>query len=321
MAFLKLFRKYGVFIILIALIIVFTIINPVFFSVNTAINLSKQVAIMGIMSVGMTLTLLTGGLDLSMGSIVSFECVTVSMYVTQMGIPAPLAMLMGIISGTIIGLINGILIAKVKVPALIMTLGMQIFLSGLTFTICGGLPVYGVPASLKFSAQKNLFGVLPLSALIMVVVLLIGAFILNKTYFGRYLYAVGSNEEATKLSGINTDKIRILAYTLCGAIVGIAGVVMLARVGSGQPAAGEGYETDVLAACVLGGISLKGGKGHVGKAFIGILIMGVLSNGMSIAGMGDFQQRMVKGLVLILAVVIDCMQYVKVRKKVKEITK
>lgn len=202
-----------------------------------------------------------------------------------------------------------------------MTLGMQIFLSGLTFTICGGLPVYGVPASLKFIAQKNLFGVIPLSALIMIVVLLVGAFILNKTYFGRYLYAVGSNEEATKLSGINTDRIRILAYTICGAIVGIAGVVMLARVGSGQPAAGEGYETDVLAACVLGGISLKGGKGHVGKAFVGILIMGVLSNGMSIAGMGDFQQRMVKGLVLILAVVIDCMQYVKVRKKVKEITR
>lgn len=321
MAFLKMFRKYGVFIILIALVIVFTIINPVFFSVNNAINLSKQVAIMGIMAVGMTLTLLTGGLDLSMGSIVSFECVTVSLYVTHAGLPAPVAMLIGVVTATIIGLINGVLISKVKVPALIMTLGMQIFLSGFTYTICGGLPVYGVPASLKFIAQTNLFGMIPLSALIMVIVLLAGAFILNKTYFGRYLYAIGSNEEATKLSGIDTDKIRILAYTLCGAIVGVAGVVMLARVGSGQPSAGEGYETDVLAACVLGGISLKGGKGHVGKAFVGILIMGVLSNGMSIAGMGDFQQRMVKGLVLIFAVVIDCMQYVKVRKKVKEITK
>lgn len=317
MGFLKLFRKYGVFVIMIALIVVFTIINPVFFSVKNAINLSKQIAILGILSVGMTIVLLTGGLDLSMGSVVSMLCVTVSMYVTKLGISAPVAMLMGILSATFVGFINGVCIAKIKVPPLIMTLGMQIFLSGFTYTLCGGLPVYGIPASLKVLAQTYVLGGIPLSALIMVVVLLIGAFLLSKTYFGRYLYAVGSNEEATALSGINADRIRILAYALCGAIVGVAGIVMLARVGSGQPSAGEGYETDVLAACVLGGVSLNGGKGSVGKAFMGILTIGILTNGMSIAGMGDFQQRMIKGLVLIFAVILDSLQYVKVRKKVK----
>ena len=318
---LQLFRKYGVFAILIVLIAAFAIINPVFFSGSNLINLSKQIAVMGILSVGMTCVLLTGGIELSMGSVVSLLCVTISMYVTQFGIPAPVAMLIGIVTATVVGFLNGVFVSKVKVPPLIMTLGMQIFLSGLTYTLCGGLPVYGLPASLKIIAQTYVFGVIPLSALIMVIVLVIGAFILSKTYFGRYLYAVGSNEEATALSGINTDKIRILAYTLCGCIVGVAGVVMLARVGSGQPSAGESYEMDVLTACVLGGVSLNGGKGRIEKAFVGILIIGILSNGMSMAGMGDFQQRMVKGLVLIFAVVLDSMQYVKVRKKVKELAK
>lgn len=319
MKFLKIFRKYGVFVILFVLIIAFTVINPVFFSGSNLINLSKQIAITGILSVGMAFVLLTGGIELSMGSVVSLLCVTISMYVTILGIPAPLAMLIGIATATLVGFLNGVFISKIKVPPLIMTLGMQIFLSGLTYTLCGGLPVYGLPASLKIIAQTYVFGFLPLSALIMFIALAVGIFILSKTYFGRYLYAVGSNEEATALSGINTDKIRILAYTLCGAITGVAGVVMLARVGSGQPSAGEGYEMDVLTACVLGGVSLNGGKGKIGMAFVGILIIGILSNGMSMAGMGDFQQKMVKGIVLIFAVVLDSMQYVKIRKKVKEI--
>jgi len=319
MKFLHMFRKYGVFIILLALIAVFTVINPVFFSVGNIINLSKQIAIMGILSVGMTFVLLTGGIELSMGSVVSLLCVTISMYVTKLNMPAPAAMLLGICTATLIGFINGVFIAKIKVPALIMTLGMQIFLSGLTYTLCGGLPVYGLPGNLKIIAQTYVLGYIPLSALIMIIALVIGTFILSKTYFGRYLYAVGSNEEATALSGINSDKIRILAYTFCGAIVGVASVVMLARVGSGQPSAGESYEMDVLTACVLGGVSLNGGKGRLEKAFVGILIIGILSNGMSMAGMGDFQQRMVKGLVLIFAVVLDSMQYMRIRKKVKEV--
>lgn len=319
MKFLELFRKYGVIFILLVLIAVFTGINPVFFSGSNLINLSKQVAIMGILFVGMTLVLLTGGIELSMGAVVSLLCVTVSMFVVKLGIPAPLAMVMGVLIAILIGFINGVVIAKIKVPPLIMTLGMQIFLSGLTYTLCGGLPVYGLPASLKWIAQTYVFQVIPLSAVIMVIAILIGAFLLTKTYLGRYLYAIGSNEGAAALSGVNTDKIRILAYTLCGAFVGVAGIVMLARVGSGQPSGGEGYEMDVLTACVLGGVSLNGGKGKIGFAFIGILIIGVLSNGMSIAGMGDFAQRMVKGLVLIFAVILDSLQYVKIRKKVKEI--
>lgn len=320
MRLLNLFKKYGVIFILGALILIFAFLNPAFATLTNLINISKQVAIMAILSVGMTFVLLTGGIELSMGSVISLVVVCISMFVTVMHIPIPLAILLGIAIATGIGFFNGLIIAKVKVPSLIMTLGMQIFLSGFTYTICGGLPVYGIPSELKWVGQTYVFDTIPVSAVIMIIIVLLGYFVLSKTYLGRYFYAIGSNEETANLSGINSDKIRILAYTFCGLLAGIAGVVMLGRIGSGQPSAGAGYEMDVLTGCVLGGVSLSGGKGNIGKAFAGILVIGVLSNGMSLLGMDAFMQKMVKGMVLILAVVIDSLQYVKIRKKVKVIT-
>lgn len=317
MKFLDLFKKYGVIFILAILIVIFTILNPAFLTPLNMINISKQIAIMAILSVGMTFVLLTGGIELSMGSVVSLVVVSISLFVTVANIPVGVSMVLAVLIATGIGLINGIVIAVVKVPPLIMTLGMQIFLYGFTYTICGGLPVYGIPNSLKWIGQTYIAGVVPVSAFIMIVIIIAGYFILSKTYLGRYFYAIGSNEDAASLSGINSNKIRILAYTFCGFLVGIAGIVMLGRIGSGQPSAGDGYEMDVLTGCVLGGVSLNGGKGNIGKAFAGILVIGVLSNGMSMAGMSPFTQKMVKGLVLIFAVIIDSLQYVKLRKKVK----
>lgn len=317
--FFKIYNKYGVAILLMILVVIFWIINPVFMTTQNVINILKQISIMGIMAVGMTFVLLTGGIDLSMGASISLVCISISLLVTKHHLPVPMAMPIGLCAAILVGLINGIVIAKIKVPPLIMTLGMSTFLGGFNYTICGGLPVYGLPSALKWAGQYNVFGAIPILALIMLLMLVIGMFILNKTYTGRYFYAIGSNEEATKLSGINVDKIRIMAYLLAGGLVGVAGILMLGRVGSGQPAAGDGYEMDVLTACVLGGVSLSGGKGKVANAFFGILIIGVLSNGMAIAGMGPFPQKMVKGLVLIFAVVLDRLQYVKVRKKVKAI--
>ncbi|MDC7287287.1 ABC transporter permease [Blautia schinkii] len=319
MKFLDLFKKYGVVFILVILIIIFTILNPSFLTMKNVINISKQISIMAILSVGMTFVLLTGGIELSMGSVVSLVVVCISIFVTNAGLPVWAAMILSLLISTAIGFMNGVIIAEIKVPPLIMTLGMQIFLYGFTYTICGGLPVYGIPASLKWVGQTYIFGVIPVSAFIMAVIVIIGYFILSKTYLGRYFYAIGSNEDAATLSGINSNRIRILAYTFCGFLVGVAGIVMLGRIGSGQPSAGDGYEMDVLTGCVLGGVSLNGGKGNIGKAFAGILVIGVLSNGMSMAGMNAFMQKMVKGLVLILAVILDSLQYIKVRKKVKVI--
>lgn len=275
---------------------------------------------MAILSVGMTFVLLTGGIELSMGSVISLGVVLISKMVTEAGLPIAVSMLAAVVTATVLGFIDGLIIAKIKVPPLIITLGMQIFLYGFTYTICNGQPVYGIPVSLKWIGQTYVFGVIPVSAILMLIVILIGHFILTKTYLGRYFYAIGSNEETAKLSGINADKIRILAYTFCGCLVGIASIVMLGRIGSGQPSAGDGYEMDVLTGCVLGGVSLNGGKGNVAKAFAGILVIGVLSNGMALMGLDSFAQKMVKGVVLMLAVILDSLQFIEIRKKVKVVS-
>lgn len=315
--FFKIYNKYGVLLILLILTVIFWIINPAFMTIQNMINILKQVSIIGVVAVGMTFVLLSDGIDLSVGGVISLVCITLSLYVAEMGVPVGVAMVLVLLQSVLVGLINGVIIAKIKVPPLIMTLGTCTFLEGFNFTICGGLPVYGLPASLKWTGQYNVFGKIPVLVIAMLLMLAIGVFILNKTYLGRYFYAIGSNEEATRLTGINADRIRIMAYTLSGLMAGVAGILMLGRIGSGQPGAGDGYEMDVLTGCVLGGVSLSGGKGKLSNAFVGILIIGVLSNGMAIAGMGTFPQKMVKGIVLIFAVVLDRLQYVKVRKKVK----
>lgn len=315
----KLYDEYGVLLILLVMITIFSIATPTFLTGANIINISKQVAIMAILSVGMTLVLVSGGggIELSMGSVISLVVVLISMFVTQKGFSVPVALFLAVLVATALGFVDGVIIAKIKVPPLIMTLGMQIFLYGFTYSICGGKPIYGIPASLTWIGQTYLFGVIPISALLMVIIIILGQFFVSKMYIGRSLYAVGSNEDTAILSGINSDRIRIMSYTICGFLVGIAGIVMLGRIGSGQPSAGDGYEMDVLTGCVLGGVSLNGGKGSVVKAFCGVLIIGVLSNGMSLLGFDPFMQKMIKGLVLILAVIIDSLQYIKFKKKVK----
>lgn len=320
MKLITLYKKYGVLFILLALVIFFSFAAPMFFSVTNLFNISKQVAIMAILSVGMTFVLLTGGIELSMGSVISLGVVLISKMVTEAGLPIAVSMLAAVGSATVLGFLDGLIIAKIKVPPLIITLGMQIFLYGFTYTICNGQPVYGIPVPLKWIGQTYLAGIIPVSAVLMLLVILLGHFILTKTYLGRYFYAIGSNEETAKLSGINADKIRILAYTFCGCLVGIASIVMLGRIGSGQPSAGDGYEMDVLTGCVLGGVSLNGGKGNVAKAFAGILVIGVLSNGMALMGLDSFAQKMVKGVVLMLAVILDSLQFIQIRKKVKVVS-
>ncbi|MCD8096920.1 MAG: ABC transporter permease, partial [Lachnospiraceae bacterium] len=314
------YKKYGVIFILLALVIFFSVFAPSFFSVTNLFNISKQVAIMAILSVGMTFVLLTGGIELSMGSVISLCVVLIAKMVTEANLPVFVSMLAAVAVATFLGFVDGLIIAKIKVPPLIITLGMQIFLYGFTYTICNGQPVYGIPVSLKWIGQTYVAGIIPVSAILMLIIILIGQFILMKTYLGRYFYAIGSNEETAKLSGINADRVRILAYTFCGCLVGIAGIVMLGRIGSGQPSAGDGYEMDVLTGCVLGGVSLNGGKGNVGKAFAGILVIGVLSNGMALMGLDSFAQKMVKGIVLMLAVILDSLQFIQIRKKVKVVS-
>jgi ribose/xylose/arabinose/galactoside ABC-type transport system permease subunit len=223
----------------------------------------------------------------------------------RLGVHPVLAVILGIMLTTAIGFFNGYTISKTGIPPLIATLAMMTALRGVSFILTGGFPVHGVPDYLKFIGQGSVFNYIPVPGLIMVAVIVFGIILLNKTYLGRHFYALGSNPEATRLAGINVHFTRIASYTLLGFLTGIAGTIMMTRVASGQPNIADGFEMNVLTAAVLGGVSVKGGKGTIMGAFIGAVIIGVLNNGMAIAGASSYWQRVITGMVLFAVVVFD----------------
>jgi ribose transport system permease protein len=310
-------KKYGVIMMLLVLILAFSLLAPsTFFTVNNLFNIARQVSILAMVATGMTLILLAGGIDLSVGSSISMIGVITALLIKNLGIPPFLALLLGVLLATLTGFINGSIITYTKISPLISTMAVGKILTGIAYIACGGMPVYGLPNSIKFIAQGYVFKVIPMPVITMLVIVVAGSFLLTKTYPGRYIRALGSNEEATRLSGINVKFYRIFVYTVCGFLTGIAAITMLSRISSGQPNAATGYEMDVLAAVVLGGVSVAGGKGSVTGAFIGVLIIGVLSNGLSILGITDYYQQVIKGAVLLAAVIFDSLQFIgAIRKK------
>ncbi|GHT79015.1 ribose ABC transporter permease [Spirochaetia bacterium] len=309
-------RKYGVILMLAGLIIVFSILRgSTFLTFNNFMNVARQVSMLTIVAVGMTMVLLAGGIDLSVGSQMAIISVSVALLIRDHNVPPFAACLLGLGLTTLVGFINGMLITFTKIAPLIATLAMQIILSGTSYIMCGGMPVYGLPGSIKAMAQNYVFGIVPIPVIIMVVIVLLGAFLLVKTYPGRYIRAIGSNEEATRLSGINVRFYRVLVYTISGFLAGFAGLILLGRVSSGQPSAGKGFEMDVLTAIVLGGVSVMGGKGKMSGAFLGVMIIGILNNGMSIMAINDYYQLVIKGVVLLIAVIFDSLQFLAVGKK------
>jgi ribose/xylose/arabinose/galactoside ABC-type transport system permease subunit len=309
-------RKYGVIMMLAGLIIVFSILRgSTFLTLNNFMNVARQVSMLTIVAVGMTMVLLAGGIDLSVGSQMAIISVSVALLIRDHAMSPFAACLLGLGLTTLVGFINGMLITFTKIAPLIATLAMQIILSGTSYIMCGGMPVYGLPASIKAMAQNYVFGIVPVPVIIMVVIVLLGAFLLVKTYPGRYIRAIGSNEEATRLSGINVRFYRVLVYTISGFLAGFAGLILLGRVSSGQPSAGKGFEMDVLTAIVLGGVSVMGGKGKISGAFLGVMIIGILNNGMSIMAINDYYQLVIKGVVLLIAVIFDSLQFLAVGKK------
>lgn len=311
---LALIKKYGILTVLIVLIVFFSIASPAFLTMNNIINIIRQVSMLAIVGVGFTFVLISQGIDLSVGSQISLVGVVTALLVKNAGCNIFLACLIGLGIGALVGLINGLIITKVTINPMIATLAMATILRGVSYISCGGMPVYNMPSSVKMIAQGYLW-IIPIPVIIMFVIILFGSFTLNWTYFGRNIYAVGSNVEAARLSGLNTDGIRIVVYVLCGLLSAVAGIIMLARVNSGQPVAGNGFEMDVLTAIVLGGVSFAGGEGKISGAFTGVLIMGVLSNGLVLIGLGEYYQMLVKGSVLLLAVGFDCLQQMRKGKQ------
>jgi len=301
----KFFKQYAIIIVLIALIIVFAILAPAFIRINNVMNIFRQISMMSIVAVGFTFVLIAGGLDLSVGSQIAIINVSIPLMITNAGIHPILAVFIGLAITTAIGFFNGYVITKTGVPPLIATLAMQTALRGLDYIITRGYPIYGIPDYLKVIGQGNIFGIIPVPGVIMVAIIIFGIILLNKTYIGRHFYALGSNTEATRLAGINIHFTRTLSYTLLGFLTGIAGIVMVTRVGSGQPNIATGFEMNVLTACVLGGVSVSGGKGTIPGAIIGAAIIGVLNNGMSIVGANDYWQQVITGIVLLIVVVFD----------------
>jgi ribose transport system permease protein len=296
-------RQFGTLFGLIALSIVLWILTPHFMTVSNLLNVAQQTAIVAIIAAGMTFVIITAGIDLSVGSVLAFSGVVMATLLLG-GLPLGLALLSGVGTGLFCGLLNGLLISVGRLPPFIATLGMMSVARGAALVFTEGRPVSGFSDSFRQIAVGEVLRI-PAPVVIMLAVYLIAHFVLTRTKLGRYTYAIGGNEEAAILSGVNVRLYRTLVYGLCGGLSGLAAIILTARLNSAQPIAGIMYELDAIAAVVIGGTSLIGGEGTVFGTLIGALIMGVLRNGLTLLGVSSFVQQIVIGSVIIVAVLFD----------------
>lgn len=296
-----------VYLVLLFVFVFFSVLTKTFLSTKNLLNICRQVSMTGICAVGMTMVLLTGGIDISIGSVIALSGVVSAKLINDLGFGIFPAMVVGVLVGIVCGLISGIMVAHFEVPALIATLAMQTIARGFAFIMTQGIPVYGLPESIKTLGLGYFLGI-PIPVYILALVFFIGWWMLEQTSFGRHLYAIGGNEEVARLSGINVLVKKIQIYSLSGFFAGLSGVIMLSRLNSGQPATSEGFEMDVITAAVLGGVSVAGGQGKIINVVAGVLIMGMLSNGMTLMNLDEYWQWVAKGAVLLFAVAFDNMQ-------------
>lgn len=301
--------NFGVSIALIILVVAMALFAPNFTTLNNIFNVLLQIAQVGIVAVGMTYVILTAGIDLSVGSIIAFDGLAMAMMM-KAGVPVIGAILAGIVVGGLVGALNGFLIAKLNLQPFVATLGTMTMFRGLAYTISGGQPVYTLPQS--FDVLGGSIGVIPIPAIIMVVIFILGAYVLRYTKFGRHIYAIGGNEVAAKLSGINVKRHIAFVYIISGVCCALAAIILTARLDSAVPTAADGIELDVIAAVAIGGTDMQGGKGAISGTIIGALITGVIANGLNLLDVAQGPQRFVKGVIIILAVIL---QVVKKRKQ------
>ncbi|WHA43497.1 ABC transporter permease [Agrobacterium larrymoorei] len=305
-------QEYGIFLAFLLLSIILSISNEYFLTSGNISNILLQTSINGVLAIGMTFVILTRGIDLSVGSvvalagIVSGSLATTSATAGVFGAPYPayLAMVVGILVGLGCGTIVGIIVSRFAVPAFVATLGMLSAARGMTLIYGGGKPVPGLTPSFRWIGTGDVFGI-PMPVVILAFVFIVSWWVLNRTRFGRYIYAVGGNPHAAKTSGINVTRIRFAVYTISGALAGLAGMMLSARTGSALPQAGVAYELDAIAAVVIGGTSLSGGVGRVTGTLIGALIIGVMNNGLDLMGIQSYYQQVIKGALIVGAVMLD----------------
>jgi ribose/xylose/arabinose/galactoside ABC-type transport system permease subunit len=299
------FKKTGIFWVFIALCIILGIISPKFIAPGNLLNLIKQVSINGILAIGMTLVIISKGIDLSVGSTVALSGVCAAFFAIE-GKPLPILipLLIALAVGVMVGLINGIGIAYGNLPPFIMTLGMMIVARGAALLFTGGRPIFHLSKSF-IDISNGITFIIPHLVYYFTLVIIISQFILSKTVFGKRIYAVGGNEEAVRLSGIDVKKLKVLVYMVCGLLAGFCGLLLTSRITSGNATVASGYELTAIAAAVIGGVSMTGGSGSIIGAIVGALIIGVIQNGLDILGVSPFYQQIMQGSIIIMAVFID----------------
>ena len=298
-------QDYGSFIALIFLVVVISVISPDFRTVNNFLSLLRQSAINGLIAFGMTCIILTGGIDLSVGSVLALTSI-ICAHTIKIGLPAPLSMLIALIFGIILGTISGLMVTKSRLQPFIATLITMTGYRGLTMILSGGRPISRLGDNLLLNqvGKGSLLGI-PIPVWILIIFFAIFLFVLKKTVLGRQIYATGSNSKAAELAGINTNNIKLIVYAVSGFMASLSGLILVSRLGSAQPTLGSGYELDAIAAVALGGTSMTGGRGKITGTLIGILIIAVLNNGLNIIGVSSSYQDVVKALVTFLAITSD----------------
>lgn len=299
--------KYNVGIISVLVIIVIglTLLTPKFMTFNNLISVLRQISNNVYLALGMTLVIILGGIDLSVGSIVAMSGTIAVGLMVNNNIPMVVAIIISLILGAILGMTNGVLVATFKVPAFIVTLATMNIAKGIAYIYTGGQSTRITDEGFALLGNGYLFGIIPLPVVYMLILVIGFVLLLSKTKFGTYIYAVGGNRESARLSGIPIKKIEILVFTITGLLAAFAGIILAARMYSGQPAAGSGYEMDAIAACVLGGVSMSGGIGRISGTFFGAIVIGIISNGLNLMGVSSFWQLVVKGVIILAAIILD----------------
>ncbi len=305
-------RKYSVAMILLLMVIALSLFSWRFLRPSNLINISLQTSIVAIVAIGMTFTILTGGIDLSVGSVVALCGALASGFIVRNGFPLYGAIFLALFIGIMIGLVNGLLIVKGNIPPFVATLAVMAIARGLTLVYTQGRPVSGMGDNFVFWGSGKI-GLLPVPVLILFIILVLSYIVLRHTRFGLHIYAIGGNEETARLAGINNDLGKISVYMISSFTAALAGILLAARLWSAQPNAGVGLELEAIAATVLGGTSLMGGYGGTGGTVAGAFIMGVLANGLNLLEISAYYQRVIKGVIFILAVMFDI--YTKKEKK------
>ena len=299
---MKFLNKFGLFLLLIAIVVIMSFLSPRFFTFSNIINILRQSSINGIIACGMTLVILTSGIDLSVGAILAFSTIIAALLVKS-GLSALISIILALVIGGILGTVNGTITAYLKVPAFIVTLGMMGVARGFSLIVSKGAPVTGFPNTFR-SPGTGVIASIPVPVIIGGGVFLISWFLVENTVFGMWIRSIGSNRTASRFSGIPFKRIEVLAYTLSGVFSALSGIILIGRLNSAQPTAGMGYEFGAIAAVVLGGTRFTGGEGKIVGTLIGVLILGVIDNSINILNISPFYEQIIKGTIIALALLV-----------------